>query len=150
MIVQVTASRDWDDKQTVEAVLDFVWACCLAAAGGLGPETLTVRHGAARGGDTLAHLWAVRQRNDGLAVTPDPHPAQWNLYGQAAGRLRNTAMIELGNIDVCLAFSRSGSSGTADCAEKARAARIPVWWQIYGQPLNPPPPARLLGGVAWQ
>lgn len=148
-MVQVTASREWDDTARVRHVLEYVWRCCQAAGGGLAPEPLVVRHGASRGGDTIAHNWTVQMHDAGYPIKPDAMPAEWRRYGKAAGLLRNTTMIVKGDIDVCLAFSRNNSDGTADCMAKAREAGIPVWFHPYGLPSGPPPPARLLLPELW-
>lgn len=144
MIVLVTGSRNFDDQPHICRVLDFVWACAQS-----GNETLVVRHGLNGLVDLAAHKWAVRRHNDGERVIPDPHPAQWGVYGRRAGVIRNTAMVAAGGVDICLGFDRGNSTGTADCLAKARAAGIPTWFHPYGLAAEPPPQARLIRGELW-
>lgn len=144
MIVLVTGSRNYTEHERIEKVLGFVWVCCSIAG-----EMLQVRHGHGGMADLTAHLWALGRREAGMAVTPDPHPAAWNTYGRAAGHIRNSEMIHPRDIDLCLAFGRDNSSGTADCMGKARDAEIPVWFHPFGLPSEPPPPARLIQPELW-
>lgn len=76
-------------------------------------------HGAARGADTLAGLWARRN-----LVAVLPFPADWKRDGKAAGPLRNARMLAEGNPDLVVAFP--GGRGTADMVAKARAAGVEV------------------------
>jgi hypothetical protein len=106
----VTGSRDWTNERAIYEALE-------AAVDG--PDWVIV-HGAARGADTIADLWA---KMTGYEV--EPHPADWGRHGKAAGPIRNQEMVALG-ADLCLAFPVPGSRGTLDCIERARAAHIPV------------------------
>lgn len=51
-----------------------------------------VIHGAARGADSLASWWASSRQvqQEAFEVTSD----DWNMYGKAAGHLRNTRMLD--------------------------------------------------------
>jgi hypothetical protein len=75
-------------------------------------------HGAARGADSMAGVWAIR---NGIKVKRVP--AKWKTYGKAAGPIRNTEMLKL-EPDIVVAFP--GGTGTADMVTKARAASIEV------------------------
>lgn len=74
------------------------------------------------GADWLAHQHAVRR---GWAI--EAKPADWGLYGNAAGRVRNAAMVQRG-ADLCIAapLPDGRSPGTRDCMRRAAAAGIEV------------------------
>lgn len=150
MIVLVTGSRDWPEVQRVVHILDFVWSCCSTAGDGLAPEPLTVRHGGNGVVDTAAHYWALNHHYVGRPAAPDAMPADWKQLGKRAGGIRNQAMVDKGGIDLCIAFSYCGSSGTADCAGRAREADIPVWFHDFASPTPDPPPARLVTLDRWR
>lgn len=119
--VLVTGSREWADAETLRAALDAL----LAEHG-----TLTVVHGACpRGADAMAQSWALSasQASSYGAVTPEPHPADWNGCGKQAGFIRNAEMVALG-ADLVLAFYKQGAvnKGTDHCASLAEKAGIPV------------------------
>lgn len=78
----------------------------------------TIIHGAARGADTLAALFA---KMFGLQV--EAYPADWNGQGRAAGILRNQRMLDTG-IGLVVAFP--GGSGTADMVFRAIKAGVRV------------------------
>jgi len=61
--------------------------------------------GVARGVDTLAHNWAVRN-----CIPTAREPAQWNKYGKAAGPIRNELMITKYHPELAIAFP--GGNGT--------------------------------------
>lgn len=81
----------------------------------------TIMHGAARGLDTFAGIAASV-----LGLAEDPNPANWDLYGKAAGPLRNTDMLRKKPVLV-VAFWADQSRGTLDCIDKAvNKFRVPV------------------------
>lgn len=69
-------------------------------------------------------------------ISHEPHPADWDHYGRAAGPIRNAHMVKL-DIDFCLAFPAipSTTRGTTGCMELADKAGIPV--HPYPIPLVP-------------
>ena len=115
--VLVTGSRDWDDAATLRmALIDAV----ADRPGGTEP---VIVHGACpRGADAMADTWA----RDYL-IQAEPHPADWDRHGKAAGFRRNAEMVALG-ADRCLAFFKqgAGNKGTEHCARLAEAAGIRV------------------------
>lgn len=115
MRVLVTGSRDWTDRQAIEDELDKLYY-------DFPFRHLTVVHGAARGADTIAAMWAAAR---GSQVSAEAHPAEWERYGRAAGHRRNAEMVALG-ADICLAFPLGESRGTRGCIEMAKKAGIPV------------------------
>jgi len=81
---------------------------------------ITIVHGAAQGADRIAHQEAQKA---GLLV--EPHPADWEKHGKAAGPIRNIEMARLG-ADLCIAFWDGQSTGTAHMMDEARKQGIPV------------------------
>lgn len=112
MIVLVCGGRDYRDRRRVFEFLDAVHDLA-------GPITL-IRHGDARGADTLADEWAAAR-----GVPRDPHPANWypqpGRLDRSAGFARNARMAKL-PMDLCIAFP--GGNGTADMARRAEAVGI--------------------------
>ena len=106
MRVLVCGGRDYDNTERVCDVL-----------AGLRPSL--VIHGAARGADSLAGLWA---RMSGVDVAE--FPANWDKHGKAAGHIRNAQMLTEGKPDVVVAFP--GGRGTEDMKRRARAAGVEV------------------------
>lgn len=80
------------------------------------PELL--RHGNARGVDSLAELWA-----QSVGVETDKNDADWDQYDNAAGPIRNTEMLEKG-ADIAIFFP--GGRGTNDMYLKAHAAGLEI------------------------
>lgn len=103
-IVLFTGSRNWPAYLQVFEVAQHLQEL-------LGPYT--VMHGAARGLDTFAGIAA-----NVLDLPVEAVPAQWDLYGKAAGPLRNTTMLRKRPVLV-VAFWCDGSRGTLDCINKA-------------------------------
>ncbi len=110
MRVLVCGGRDYDDAVRVGLVLDWLHELFVIE---------TVIHGAAKGADTLAQVWAIE--ND---VVDRPFEAEWDVHGKRAGVLRNTDMLYVGQPDVVIAFP--GGRGTADMVAKAKRAKVPV------------------------
>lgn len=118
-VILVTGSREWRWERYLRSALEN-------EARAASSRPVVIRHGAARGVDTIAdnvagyHGWKR-----------DPHPVRsqtWRALGKRAGRVRNEHMVNLG-ADICVAFWRDHSRGTGNCIELARAAGIPV--KIY-------------------
>lgn len=117
-VVLVCGGRDYADRDRVFRVLDRLAERV---------EILAIRHGAARGADTLAGEWArargkVEQR----------FPADWKTYGVYAGPIRNRAMLEahdpaVPTSRVCCVVAFPGGSGTANIVRQAEAAGVRVW-----------------------
>lgn len=111
MRILVTGSREWSNGATI------AYALARAAQEG----DLVIVHGdCPTGADRIASEWA-----DLHGVSQEPHPADWEAHGKAAGPKRNQEMVDLG-ADVCLAFPLGESRGTRDCMRRASLAGIPV------------------------
>jgi hypothetical protein len=114
--ILVTGSREWTDWQlTSKALLD--------ATLGVDWRKVTLVHGDCPSGlDRMADQLARS-----MGMTPEPHPADWDRHGRAAGPIRNQEMVDLG-ADICLAFFHPAAEnrGTSDCAARAKRAGIPV------------------------
>ena len=85
----------------------------------MGFDIDTLVHGAARGADYYAELWAIRNNFDVI-----PFHADWEKHGRAAGPIRNQEMIDEGRIDLLVAFP--GGKGTEDMVNRAKKANITV------------------------
>lgn len=126
MRVIVTGSRTWPDPKAV-------WLALAEIANTLDPgDTLTVVHGGCpTGADRAAARWCRLPVNAPRTVTVvgEPHPADWDRYGKAAGPIRNREMVDAG-ADLVIAFPlpgpRSRSRGTWDCIGAAEAHGIPM------------------------
>lgn len=112
MRVIVCGSRRWRDR---DAISDRLFE--------LPPDSVIV-HGNAAGADRIAHQEAQK-----LGLLVEPHPADWQQHGKAAGPIRNRAMARMG-ADLCIAFWDGASKGTAHMIGEAEASGIPV--QVVG------------------
>lgn len=106
MIVLVTGDRNWQDVQKVRDALKKL------------PKNTTIVHGAAKGADSIADKVAKE-----LGFTIIPYKADWQLYGRAAGPIRNRQMFNENHPDLVIAFhpDLSKSKGTRDMVNYAKA-----------------------------
>lgn len=112
MRVIVCGGRNYRDRAAVFAALDRLHAERVIDI---------VMQGAAKGADELAHEWAAER--DIPCVS---YKAEWDLYGNRAGPLRNQKMLDIGMPDGVVAFP--GWRGTADMVERAEVAGLKVWF----------------------
>jgi YspA, cpYpsA-related SLOG family len=90
-------------------------------------ENVTIVHGAAKGADWHAARCAEVAGDQEGTLTIEPHPADWERHGKAAGPIRNQQMADAG-ADLCIAFTdQPVTPGTADMIRRAKKTRIPVW-----------------------
>lgn len=116
MRILLTGSRRWPDAQTVHDTLTTL-------VRDKGPFTLV--HGAcATGADAQAHQWFLLAGR-ALGCAEDPHPADWEKFGKAAGPARNVRMVAMG-ADLVVAFPLPEGTGTQHTVELAEKAGIPV------------------------
>lgn len=113
MRILACGSLTWTDWATVRQALTD-----LEAEADDRGESITLVHGAARGADTMAATFARRRW-----WQVEAHPADWARWPGRAGHIRNQEMVNLG-ADVCVAFWKGRSGGTASTIAKARAAGI--------------------------
>ncbi len=90
------------------------------------PTGSVVIHGAARGADSLADLYA---RQNGLET--EAYPLDWDKYGKGAGPVRNKQMLDEGRPTDVIAFvaNPTNSPGTANMVLQALARGVPV--EVY-------------------
>lgn len=105
--VLVCGGRNYRQQSSVDMVLDAL------------PRPSVIIHGAARGADTLAAKWAANR-----GIPTEAYPADWDAYGNNAGGMRNTQMLQQGRPHVVVAFP--GGTGTANMIRQSRHAGIPV------------------------
>lgn len=115
MRVLVCGGRDFTDKILLEFTLDQFkkWN-----------QIDCIIEGDARGADKLAGYWARKNKIDNIKF-----PARWDLYGNAAGPIRNQLMIDEGKPNIVIAFP--GGTGTQDMCERADQANITVEYVNY-------------------
>lgn len=110
MKVIVCGGRDFADAAMMERVLNDVHSDT--------PISLLIE-GGAKGADRLARLWAIAR-----SVPHKTYPAAWHIYREAAGPMRNEAMLKAERPHLVIAFS--GGRGTADMVRRAQTAGVPV------------------------
>jgi hypothetical protein len=111
--ILVTGSRLWDAPE-------IVYMALAATIFKYGNEDVTIVHGGAKGADTIAGEFARFAGHK-----EEIYKANWKEFGRGAGPIRNQQMVDSG-ADLCLAFLRPGSKGTADCIKRAEKSGIPV------------------------
>jgi hypothetical protein len=108
MRVLVCGGRNYDDAQKVSEVLDGIHR--------EQPITELIQ-GAARGADSLACSWAMR---NGIRIRS--FPADWRSNGKSAGPIRNQQMLDEGVPE--LAVVAPGGNGTADMKRRLKVFGI--------------------------
>jgi hypothetical protein len=116
MKLATTGGRDYRDRLAVFRRLDAIHketpitllihgACCDKDTGWL------------CGADEWCQLWALRRGVPYVGV-----PARWDKYGNAAGPIRNQAIIDNWTPDAGISFP--GGRGTADMVNRMKKAEI--------------------------
>lgn len=139
-VILVTGSREWDDQKLVEHVL-HKWLRERYPTRPSGPRLPVLRHGGARGLDTIAGgLWTS------WGLPTDRVRADWSTcselcdgtgkcritvpageYCVNAGKARNCEMVDTQPYpEVCFAFLKDQSGGAMHCADYAEERGIPV------------------------
>jgi hypothetical protein len=84
----------------------------------------SVVSGCAPGVDSLGELYALENN-----LSVDRHPAKWDLFGKAAGPIRNKEMAQCA--DALIALRAPGSRGTENMIQQATAMGLKVFvWEI--------------------
>ena len=109
MRILVCGGRDYKDRERVFKVLDGLH--CLS-------KVTEVIQGGARGADTLAKEWALKNEVPQIEVKAD-----WEKHGLSAGPIRNVEMIKY-SPRMVIAFP--GGRGTEHMVSTARKYNIPV------------------------
>jgi len=111
MKVLCCGDRDWKRKDIIKRELKKL------------PKGTTIIEGECRGADLLSLAVAIE-----LGFEIMRFPAQWEVYGRAAGVLRNQQMLDEGKPDLVLAFHSSieRSRGTRDMIQREKQQKIPV------------------------
>lgn len=120
--ILICGSRDFDDREFFALAMQ-AWV----AKHGLPREIV---EGCARGADSLAEDWATGDPD----IVLQHFPADWDRHGRAAGPIRNQQMLDEGQPDAVIAFTRDlrTSRGTRDMVTRARRAGLPVWLPVAG------------------
>lgn len=108
--VIVCGGRDYDDRTQLFTVLD---------AAHMANPIVLLMHGAAKGADRLAEIWA---KDSGVPC--QAFHADWEAHGKKAGPIRNQRMLDNGLPHLVIAFH--GGAGTADMIRRAEACNVPV------------------------
>jgi len=118
--VLITGSRDWADYALIEHKLQKLSEMLEER-----PATL-VSGACPTGADRMAEAAWSRLFGPWVATPQrllERHPADWRTNGKSAGFIRNKEMVDLG-ANLCMAFSRNESRGTAHTIQLAQAAGI--------------------------
>jgi hypothetical protein len=115
MRVLVCGDRKWTDQNLIEGWLSFLLDNH--------PEGIVVIEGEAPGADVCAREVAKK-----LRLSFKPFPAKWEIYGNAAGPIRNKKMLVEGKPDLVLAFHDDlvHSRGTKNMIKQADEAGVKV------------------------
>lgn len=119
-VVIVCGGRDWRPaadlaERAEQWLVLWLWRLDVSA----------VVHGDAAGADRWAARVVQRRRPD---ILVRPEPAHWERYGDAAGPIRNAAMIQVARSlgDVAGVLALPGKGGTADMCRRAVAVGLVV------------------------
>lgn len=111
--VIIAGGRDFDNYQALEAKCDK-YLCNIAKT-----ERIQIVCGEANGADKLGKRYAKNRR-----YSVKLFPANWDLFGPAAGPLRNGEMADYAS--VLIAFWDGKSKGTADMIKQAKINKLIV------------------------
>jgi hypothetical protein len=118
-VVLVTGGRDYRRADVINRALSHFTQVYLRIGRPL--SNLRLRHGGARGVDTLCGQWALSKGLIVQTFKPD-----WDRYGRSAGIRRNTEMLLTEPVPFYL-ISFPGGRGTKHMTESAEDLGLPVW-----------------------
>lgn len=120
--ILITGSRSWDDIGYIRSVLSSLYS-------DMSPKDITLVSGACpKGADRLGELVAVE-----LGWQLELYPADWNTYGNRAGFVRNSEMIDT-LPDMVVGFVRNESKGasmTVNLGRKKDILTVVHKWSDY-------------------
>lgn len=111
--IVVTGSRDWNNREVLEEVLNRE------------PRgTKFIEGGCKTGADQMTWEWCQKNKRPFITVLAD-----WARLKKCAGPLRNGWMLEYKPVKVIaffMPFSQSQNAGTSDCCRQANDLNIPI------------------------
>lgn len=119
MKIIVAGGRDFNNRFTIDKILSQY----------INPEEDTIISGDARGADMLGVEWAAH-----FSVPIQHFPAYWDIYGKAAGFIRNAEMGEYA--DAAIVFWDGQSKGTAHMIQTMKRLKKPCYVFDYNGELN--------------
>lgn len=114
------------------AITDIALVEAAIEESGWRDEITEVVSGKAKGVDTLGEQWA-----EANGVPVKPFPARWDVYGKAAGPIRNGQMAEYG--DRLIALPTASSKGTPNMIRQMTAQHKPVYVKKVERPVETKP-----------
>lgn len=118
MRLLVTGGRDFTDRAFAWKILDKIHAR---------RQVTLLMEGGATGADHHAREWAKNR-----SVPHQTFDANWERYGNHAGRVRNAQMLREGRPQLVVAFA--GGTGTRHMRRIAHEAGLPVFDSSRHQP----------------
>lgn len=109
-VILVTGGRYFNLKEDVAEVLGQIHAKFGIAE---------LHEGGATGADHLCKMWALMNN-----IPVFTHEADWKLYGNRAGSIRNARMLRHAKPDLVVAFP--GGNGTTDMVNRAVREKVPT------------------------
>ncbi|MBR4868132.1 MAG: DUF2493 domain-containing protein [Clostridia bacterium] len=108
--IVIAGCRHYTDYVEAEAYIDF----CISEI--RHKHTLIFVSGGCRGADALGERYA---KKNGYPI--ERYPADWKVFGKAAGPIRNKKMAEIADYIICFWDEKSkGTKSMIDCARKAK------------------------------
>lgn len=111
MRVLVCGDRNWTDAAAIENRIAKL------------PSDSVIIEGGSPGADAIVGEIAER-----LGLGHVTYRAKWDVYGPAAGPMRNQQMLDEGQPDLVIAFQARApeTKGTQDMVERARKRGLPI------------------------